>query len=313
MIRQKRISFFIFLLCGAVSLSANAGLLPSLKPEAKKEQVAKSKESKPSQGEGLAVQAGQSACLTNNSSQAVSNAADLLPHRATYGITLDNNSDDENIADANGEMTIQLAKIGDGWAIEQKSTLHIYYKDGSAEQVITILATYESMDGLKYDFNVRTLRGEEEEFISGEAILASKGGAGIVTYQQPDESTVQLPVGTVFPTRHLIGMIQAAVKKQKVVSNIVFDGSSETHEAVQVDTVLGAAQDPKLVLSNKDLLQFKRVWPMNMAVYALDSKGPDADYEIVQHVLDRGVIRDMTLDYGTFKVKVTLNQVEVFS
>lgn len=238
---------------------------------------------------------------------------ELLPHRAMYSITLDKNYQDEDVIEAKGQMMIQLAKVGDGWAIEQKSTLHIYYRDGSAEQVITNLATYESLDGLKYSFNARTARGEEEESISGEAILASKGGAGIVTYQQPDESTVQLPVGTIFPTQHLIYMLTSAMKGKMVVSNIVFDGSSETHEPVQVDTVFGAAQDPKLALSNKDLLHTKKVWPMRMAIYAVDSTGPEADYEIMQNVLDRGIIRDMTLDYGTFKVKAVLNQVEVFS
>lgn len=259
-------------------------------------------------------QTGKPLAPMDPASQADASSANLLPHRATYSITLDNNYNDEDIADAKGQMTIQLAKIGEGWAIEQKSTLHIYYKDGSAEQVITTLATYESMDGLKYSFNARTLRADQEETISGDAILASKGGAGIVTYQQPEESRIQLPVGTIFPTQHLIHMLQAAMKGQKVVSNIVFDGSSETHEAVQVDTVLGAGQDPKLALTtNKDLLQAKKVWPMRMAIYAVDSNGPEADYEIIQHVLDRGVIRDMTLDYGTFKVKAVLNQVEVFS
>jgi len=238
---------------------------------------------------------------------------ELLPHRAMYSITLDKNYQDEDVVEAKGQMMIQLAKVGDGWAIEQKSTLHIYYRDGSAEQVITNLATYESLDGLKYSFNARTARGEEEESISGEAILASKGGAGIVTYQQPDESTVQLPVGTIFPTQHLIYMLTAAMKGKMVVSNIVFDGSSETHEPVQVNTVFGTAQDPKLALSNKDLLHTKKVWPMRMAIYAVDSTGPEADYEIMQNVLDRGIIRDMTLDYGTFKVKAVLNQVEVFS
>jgi hypothetical protein len=238
---------------------------------------------------------------------------DLLPHRATYSIALDKNYYDEDIENAKGEMTIQLAQAGDGWAIEQKSTLHIYYKDGTAEQVITSLATYESSDGLKYNFNARTLRGDQEETISGDAILASKGGAGIVTYQQPDESTIQLPVGTIFPTQHLIYMLQAAMRGQKVVSNIVFDGSSETHEPVQVNTILGASQDPKLALTNKDLLHAKKAWPMRMAVYAVDSPSAEADYEISQHVLDRGVIRDMTLDYGTFKVKAVLVEIVVFS
>ncbi len=273
------------------------------KPEAAKPDSSKAPENQGSKTEGRGA-------ATPSEQEPV---VELLPHRATYSITLDKNYQDEDVAEAKGQMTIQLAKVGDGWAIEQKSTLHIYFRDGSAEQVITNLATYESLDGLKYSFNARTVRGEEEESISGEAILASKGGAGIVTYQQPDESTIHLPVGTIFPTQHLIYMLTAAMKGKKVVSNVVFDGSSETHEPVQVDTVLGAAQDPKLVLSNKDLLHTKKVWPMRMAIYAVDSTGPEADYEIMQNVLDRGIIRDMTLDYGTFKVKAVLNQVEVFS
>ena len=238
---------------------------------------------------------------------------ELLPHRATYSISLDKNHNDEDIGDAKGEMTIQLVKAGDGWAIEQKSTLHLYYKDGRAEQVITSLATYESLDGLKYSFNARTLRGDQEDVISGDAILASTGGAGIVTYQQPDESTIKLPVGTVFPTQHLVNMLEAAQKGQKVISNIVFDGSSETHEPVQVDTVLGSGADPKLALTNKELFNAKKVWPMRMAVYSVDSCTPEGDYEINQHVLDQGVIRDMVLDYGTFKVKAVLTQVDIFS
>lgn len=289
--------------------------IASSKLKARKEEIVSSEVTKPAAIDAYTMASeAKPPVATSDALQIKTNDVKLLPHRATYSITLDRNYDDEeDIADAKGQMTIQLAKVGEGWAIEQKSTLHIYYKDGSAEQVITTLATYESMDGLKYSFNARTLRADQEETISGDAILANKGGAGIVTYQQPDESTIQLPVGTIFPTQHLIYMLQAAMKGQKVVSNIVFDGSSETHEPVQVDTVLGASQDPKLALTNKDLLQAKKVWPMRMAIYAVDSNGPEADYEITQHVLDDGVIRDMTLDYGTFKVKAVLNQVEVFS
>jgi hypothetical protein len=285
----------------------------SLNPEAKKEEIINPQGATPLDIAPSVSQTNKPSEGTNATSQVAAHSVDLLPHRATYEITLDKSYYDEDISDAKGQMSIQLAKVGDGWAIEQKCTLHIYYKDGSAEQVITTLATYESLDGLKYSFNARTLREDQEETISGEAILASKGGAGIVTYQQPDELTVQLPVGTIFPTQHLIYMLQAAMKGQKVVSNIVFDGSSETYEPVLVDTFLGESQDPKLALTNKNLLETKKVWLMRMAVYAEDSKGPEADYEIKQHVLDRGIIRDMTLDYGTFKVKAVLNQVDVFS
>ena len=49
-----------------------------------------------------------------------------------------------------------------------------------------------------------------------------------------------------------------------------------------------------------------------MAIYAEGSTDPEANYKIVQHVLDQGVIRDMTIDYGAFEVKAILVQVDVF-
>ena len=112
--------------------------------------------------------------------------------------------------------------------------------------------------------------------------------------------------------QHMISMLSAAMRGQPIVSHIVFDGSSETHEPVQVDTALGKTQDSKLAVTNKDLLQAKKVWPMSMAIYAEGSTDPEANYKIVQHVLDQGVIRDMTIDYGAFEVKAVLTQVEVF-
>ena len=236
----------------------------------------------------------------------------ILPHRATYEISLYKNHGDDNIADAKGEMTLQVVHTGEGWAIEQKSTLHVYNKDGSAEQIRNTLTTWESADGLTYSFKVRTVRGDDEEIIGGDAFIPTKGGAGLVTYQQPEESTVQLPIGTVFPMQHMISMLSAAMRGQPIVSHIVFDGSSETHEPVQVDTALGKTQDSKLAVTNKDLLQAKKVWPMSMAIYAEGSTDPEANYKIVQHVLDQGVIRDMTIDYGAFEVKAVLTQVEVF-
>jgi hypothetical protein len=346
MFQRVFLAFIVFFHCSvantAAPIEAGVPILPPatkevVKPEVPKPEAPKPEAPKPdtivkeaSKPEAVTAEVSKANGITSPEMAPVipisspaplgENSAELLPHRATYRITLysikpETNQQGLGIAEANGQMTIQLARAGDGWAYEQKLTLHVYYTDGSVEQVITSLATYESMDGLKYNFNERTLRGDEEEVVSGDAVLASKGGAGIVTYQQPDESTVQLPVGTIFPTQHLISMLQAAKKGQKVVSNIVFDGTSETHEPVQVDTVLGAPQDPKLALTNKDLFNAKKVWPMRMAIYPVDSnaRDPEADYEINQQVLDGGVIRDMISDYGTFKVKAVLNQVEVFS
>lgn len=111
--------------------------------------------------------------------QVETNVVELLPHRATYSISLDKNYYEEDIENAKGQMTIQLAKAGEGWAIEQKSTLHIYYKDGSAEQVITSLATYESLDGLSIVFMPVPFAGIRKRILVGMPSLRAREGQGL--------------------------------------------------------------------------------------------------------------------------------------
>lgn len=245
--------------------------------------------------------------------QNIEQTADILPHRATYEISLLEPNGNDEISDLKGWMTIQVIDTGDGWAIEQKSSLIIYKAEEGAEQFTTTLATWESKNGLQYKFNARTLRdGEEEDLLSGSAIMATKEGAGVVTYQSPVSATVQLPAGTVFPAQLLVQTLQAAKTGQTVTSNLVFDGTSETREPVDVNTVIGKGTLPKLKLSDTTLFQAKTVWPMRMAVYTVGAPNPEPEYEIKQNVLDSGVIEYMTQDYGTFTVGIQLTKVEVF-
>jgi hypothetical protein len=48
---------------------------------------------------------------------------------------------------------------------------------------------------------------------------------------------------------------------------------------------------------------------MNMAVYPLNSRSPEAEYEIAQTVMENGIIKSMILDYGSFKVKANITEV----
>jgi hypothetical protein len=238
----------------------------------------------------------------------------ILPHRAEYDVNLLEVYGDDDVEDAKGWMTIEIIDTGDGWSIRQKSGLMIYSTDGSAEQIMTTLTTYESKDGLQYTFKAITLRnGEDEEVLSGEAVLATKDGEGIVTYKTPENLEVKLPRGTIFPMQHLARSLGAALNGENILSTIVFDGSSETHEPVDVNTIIGKATDPKLNLSDSTLINATKVWPMRMAIYPLNSDAPESDYEIQQSVLNDGVIRNMTLDYGTFSVEAKLSKVDVFA
>lgn len=236
----------------------------------------------------------------------------ILPHKATYSISLNKNYGQDDVADANGWMTIQVIDTGDGWIFDQKSSLIIYNSDGEAQQINTSVNSWQSYTGDRYRFNCSTLRnGVKEDNIKGEATI--DGDQCLVQYQEPTASEVILPGNTIFPLHYLIHALNEAKAGKTVVSDVIFDGSSETQEPVAVDTIVGAPRDPNLIIGGTESLMTKKAWPMRIAVYPLNSNSPDPDYEMEQNVLDVGIVKDMTLDYGTFSVKATIEKIELFT
>ena len=50
-----------------------------------------------------------------------------------------------------------------------------------------------------------------------------------------------------------------------------------------------------------------------MAVFSLESKGPEPDYQVTLTSLASGVMTKLILDYGTFQAQALLNKVEIFT
>lgn len=233
----------------------------------------------------------------------------IVPHKASYTITLDKSYDD--ISDAAGEMSINVFDTGDGYVFEQNSTLIIYNSDGEAEQIMTNLATWQDYAGDRYRFTSRTVRnGEEEDIIKGEAVKNHSTRTAEVTYQLPTATTISIPYTTIFPLHHILNTLDAAKKGLPSISHPVFDGSNETYEAVTVDTLLGAPKPSNLKIKVDGNINVQTKWPMRISVYPLDSPSAEPEYEMTQHILTPGIIiKDMTLDYGLFAVKAELNHV----
>lgn len=234
----------------------------------------------------------------------------VTPHKAQYTISLDRNYDE--ISDANGEMSINIFDTGDGWVFEQNSTLYVYDINGEAEIIHTNLTTWQTYAGDRYRFNSRTVRNSEEDsLIKGEAVKNHNTRTTEVTYQLPESSVIQLPYDVTFPLHHLINTLESARQGLPSTTHSVFDGSNETYEAVTVDTILGAPKPSNLKfdLKNAPAINIQTKWPMRLAVYPLGSQAADPEYEMSQNVLGPGIIKDITLDYGSFAVKAELQDI----
>src|SRR5580700_5609399 len=136
-------------------------------------------------------------------------AAEIVPHRALYTMTLGRATGDSGVTGAGGTMAYQWGETGDGWTIEQNYRLKMGYSDSPDVSISSNFVTWESKDGLHYRFNQKETRnGTVDEEIRGEAQLDGPGKGGTITFEKPQGQTMKLPPGALFPSAHTILIIQ---------------------------------------------------------------------------------------------------------
>src|SRR5947209_3282393 len=108
-------------------------------------------------------------------------AAEIVPHRALYTMSLGRATGDAGVTGASGTMAYQWGEACDGWTVEQRYRLKMGYSEQADVDIASNFVTWESKDGLRYRFNQKETRnGEGGEGVHGEAHLdrAGKRGAG---------------------------------------------------------------------------------------------------------------------------------------
>ncbi|MBX9696710.1 MAG: DUF1849 family protein, partial [Alphaproteobacteria bacterium] len=253
-----------------------------------------------------------------------------VSHHATYAIEFVCDADSE-FAHANGTMTMEIVRFDEHWITKQTSSLTIdgplsktSHNDSPGiegrETTSTILTSYEDHQGLNYHFTAQAMRdGDIEETIDGRARILSDGGAGTVVYSQPETITIHLPEGAIFPIKHLKELLEKAhklpPKSVKVLRFNVFDGSSDVRDAVRIEAVLMPV-DPKkkaVEVSDKAIVTPKKLWRAEMAVYNISNKSSDPDYKIIQIFSEQGIIFEMIVDYGDYKMVSKLTDLRIFT
>lgn len=296
---------------------------------------------------GAAVLA--SVCLGAGAASAVEPAASapgggvqIAAHRALYMMTLAHAKTDSGVTGAQGEMGYQWGETCNGWTVEQRYKLTINYAESHDVNIDSNFVTWESKDGLSYRFNQKETRnGTVDEEIRGSAQLEGPGKGGTITFEKPQPQTMKLPPGALFPSAHTILLIQKAKEGQDFVARQVFDGAT-VEGAVLVSAVIGkkiepnvkpaadpkadpkgaadmkggaAAPDAKNTASAPDpslgdpILQ-QPAWHIRLAFFPSNPNTETPDYELGMLLLDNGVSRDMTIDYGDYTIRAKLAKIE---
>ncbi len=233
------------------------------------------------------------------------------PHRASYDLTLER-ARSGDVSSASGQLSFEWRDVCDGWSIRQLTRVQVGRSEGVGLDFGWRFDSWEAKDGTAYRFFIdRFSQGRKTETIAGRASLQAVGEGGTARFDQPFESEVALPAGTIFPTWHSFEMIALAEAEQRQIWRTVFDGSSEDDGLTGVSAVmLGEAATPAVPEVGAELLAGRPARRLYLAYYGMDAGESEPIHEQEVLIYSNGVADDFVFDYGDFALRAELVELE---
>jgi hypothetical protein len=161
---------------------------------------------------------------------------------------------------------------------------------------------------MRFSYRSYDDRQMQEEF-RGEARLEQSRG-GVANFTTPGVRRVDLPPGTIFPTEHMQQVLDKAVAGEQFVSHRVFDGAG-FDSLTEITSVIG---QPRMIeLLTQQPAERGQAWPVSMAYYDLHTPSDTPKFEAEFLLDESGVIRDVLLDYGEFRLDAVLDKLEMIA
>jgi hypothetical protein len=235
--------------------------------------------------------------------------ATLEPHLAAYRLSL---ADQEGIAnpfvEVRGGLVIEWRLACDGWLSRQRLAFVGTLQEGGDLGHDVRFSSWEALDGSRMRYSYRTYDDQElQEEFRGEARLDPPRG-GVANFTTPSERRIDLPPGTIFPTAHIQQVLDRALAGERFVSHQVFDGAG-FDSLTQITSVIGQPRMIELMAEQRG--ERGRAWPVSMAYYDLHAPSDMPKFEAQFMLGEDGVIREVVLDYGDFRLDAVLDKLEM--
>lgn len=238
----------------------------------------------------------------------------LQPHRAIYRLSLAKTATRGDVAAADGSMFYRFAQGCDGWTVENRTVLHLTFQSGGEAETVWTFASWESADGLQFRFYTRYEQdGEMVERLAGRATLEGSGAAGTVTFSEPADRVIALPLGTLFPAEHIRALTAAAERGEKTLETVVFDGASLDNPYLIHAVLKPLAQAQREQLAAKTGLRVAPAWLTHMAFFPYHQREPGPEFEIAAHYRADGIADRIIQYFSDFTLSVQLGEFEALA
>jgi hypothetical protein len=229
----------------------------------------------------------------------------LAAHRAIYALTLSSSRGGEVIS-ATGTMGYEVIDACDGWAVRQRLSMTLTNTDGQDVQMVSDYATWESKDGLKFRFHMKqTTDTAVTSQTDGDATLERAGGPGVAHYTVPEDTTKQLPPGTLFPMAHTSAILAGAQAGKKFIALPLFDG---TDDAGAEDSSIVVLDWKKPEPNKYPLLASLPSTRVRLAFFDRSKSSEVPTYQVGMRYWENGVADNLQMDFGDFVMDAKMTE-----
>lgn len=231
-------------------------------------------------------------------------AVTLLPHKATYRLSLDGSKPSGQLEEMNGEINYEIS--GDACAGYTTVTRQQSAASTGGEplrQSVTSKA-WEDGAGKSYRFLSTTEGGDDDGQELEANVERQEPPALRVIVTKPESATFTLKGDILMPTEHVKKILAAAAAGESVYQAKVYDGASDPQKVFDTLAVIGrpSTDESRIAAPARAALAGRTFYPVTISYF--DEGGVDRTpaYVMSFSLYDNGVVGSLKIDYGRFAV-----------
>jgi hypothetical protein len=245
---------------------------------------------------------------------------DLVAHRAIYDLSLGATRANSQVAGVRGRILYDFdGNACQGYSLEFRQVSELDSGEGKVSTSDLRSTTWEGADAKSFKFTSQNFVDENLiDSVDGHAERDATKTA--VALEKPQQKSLNLAAGVVFPTEHMVRVIKAARAGENILSFPVYDGSETGDKVFDTLTVIGheiapgernhddaAATEPKLASVPR--------WPVTVSYFERGKAENNSEqmpaYAISFELYANGISRALALDYNNFVINGKLSSLDI--
>jgi hypothetical protein len=240
------------------------------------------------------------------------------PHRAIYDVThVEPRSGGQRspIASARGRLVYEfMGSTCEGWTTNLRFVTELRPQEGDVHVSDIRSNTFEAADASQLRFVTRSLvNNNPRDESDGTARRTNEGIA--IELRRPRPARAELTTTTLFPTEHILRILDAARAGQVIFESDVYDGSEGGAKVYATTAVMGRPipEIPAGHPTNIEPLRGTARTPITISFFDKAAGQADATplYELRVEVYPSGVTHGLVIDYRDFALRGTMTSLEI--